>query len=55
MVLTLDIPLIANSLGAAIEGGYLGYRRGRALDWEAGFRQAWNNRVQAALLEERRQ
>jgi hypothetical protein len=50
----LDLPLIAISLGGAVEGGYLGYRRGRVLDWEAGFKQAWRDHVQAALSQEQR-
>jgi len=44
----LDLPLIAISLGSAFECGYLGFRRGRVLDWEAGFRQAWLDHVEAA-------
>lgn len=50
----LDLPLIAISLGSAVEGGYLGYRRGRVLDWEAGFKQAWRDHIQAALSQEQR-
>jgi hypothetical protein len=51
----LDLPLIAISLGSAVEGGYIGYRRGRVLDWEAGFKQAWRDHVQAALSQEQKQ
>jgi hypothetical protein len=50
-----DLPLIAISLGSAVECGYLGFRRGRVLDWEAGFKQAWLDHVQAALSQEQKQ
>ena len=50
-----DLPLIAISLGGAIEFGYLGYRRGRVLDWEAGFKQAWLEHTSRPLCSKSRE